>query len=81
MLAVIGMTRRGMTLAAALRHVPTAIVAAFAATATTVAISPVGPVGVCGLAETDPAMLFDWLVIAIGAPLVESSCRSPACHP
>ncbi len=63
----LGAGRSIVAVAAALRAIPTAVVAAAAATATTLVSSRVGPGGLAGRLEVDPGTRFDGTVVVVGA--------------
>jgi putative ABC transport system permease protein len=69
-LDAIGMTRRDMVRAGAIRSAAIAAVAAGAAFVMTTALSPLGPIGIGRAAEPHPGVDLDGLVLGVGLPLI-----------
>ncbi|GAC1604907.1 MAG: hypothetical protein NVS3B21_34320 [Acidimicrobiales bacterium] len=69
-LTALGMTRRAVWLVALAPAVTVAVVGAVLAAAVAVAASPLLPVGTARLAEPDPGLAVDWLVVGVGATLM-----------
>ena len=69
-LDAIGMTRRGMVVAGAIRGSVVACAAAIVATVVTIAVSPLGPIGIGRAAEPHRGAFVDWTVLGNGIPLV-----------
>ncbi len=69
-LDAMGMTRRDMVRANAIRASIVAGVAAIVATVVAIALSPIGPIGIGRAAEPRPGVAVDWTVLALGVPIV-----------
>jgi hypothetical protein len=69
-LHALGMTRTAMWLAALAPTVTVAVVGAVLAAVVAVAASPLLPVGTARLAEPDPGVAVDWLIVGVGATVI-----------
>lgn len=81
LLRALGFTSGQVWLAAALRGLVIGVPAAVIAVGTAVALSPLGPVGVARLAETEPGILVDGVVVVIGAVAVLAIATLAAWSP
>ncbi len=69
-LDAMGMTRREMVRASALRTLAVAGLAAFVAVIVTIALSPFGPIGIGRAAEPNRGVGVDWMVLGLGVATV-----------
>ncbi len=68
--ATLGMTRKELVLAAVLRSIPPAAIAALVATVTAIALSPIGPIGIARNTLASPSIAVDGWSLAVGAVVV-----------
>ena len=80
-LDAIGMTRRNMVAASAIRGLAFACVAAIVAMIVALTLSPLGPIGIGRSAEPHRGVSVDSMVLAIGVPLVVLSVMVFAVAP
>ncbi len=69
-LDAMGMTRRDMLMASAMRASVLAATAAVVAVTVAVALSPFGPIGIGRAAEPHRGVAVDWIVLGVGVPVV-----------
>ncbi len=80
-LDALGTTRWGMVTAAAIRTSVIAVLAAAVAFVTALAVSPLGPIGIGRAAEPHPGFAVDWVVAAVGLPVVALAVMTFALVP